>query len=135
MESVPKIWVLNVQSQLDKQVVVLVVGQTESVAPQKLSIRNAPVTQEHLAALLVSVFTGLYLESILRRHFVQDDVPDLLHLIFCEWLSIPSLHVVFQVRLRLVLALLTCIRVVYADCVPLGGTISFCLLSHVFEGL
>jgi hypothetical protein len=119
VESVPKIWVLNVQPQLDKQVVVLVVGQTESIAPQKLSIRNAPVTQEHLAALLVSVFTRLYLESIIRRYFVQDDVPDLLHLSFGGWLSILSLNFVFQVRLRLVLALLTCIRVVYADCVPL----------------
>jgi hypothetical protein len=95
VESVPKIWVLNVQPQLDKQVVVLVVGQTESIAPQKLSIRNAPVTQEHLAALLVSIFAGLYLESILRRHFVQDYVPDLLHLIFGGWLSILSFHVVF----------------------------------------
>jgi hypothetical protein len=119
VESVPKIWVLNVQPQLDKQVVVLVVGQTESITPQKLSIRNAPVAQEHLTALLVSVFTRLYLESIIRRHFVQDDVPDLLHLSFGGWLSILSLNFVFQVRLRLVLALLTCIRVVYADCVSL----------------
>lgn len=79
--SVLKVWVLQLQLQLNENIVVFVIGQAEAVSLKHLTIWHSPVTNVDLWTFRVHIFPSLNLEFVLVRHPLQWLLPNSLRLI------------------------------------------------------